>query len=242
MTKIQKFTNFDYQTPLIVPTLIKGKDAKRLFNAVSKDDSNFSKELEFLDFDLNAQEMRGSNPLRAGQINRIIKDSGLRVAVPTDDIYNVIFPLIKDKFYTDLNALDIREKTPEYEKNIALWKKLIELAEEKQGSVKFPFRIQGFYVEPDKNETGYGVKIVPAENFRIITDKRLNLESGTKFSGLDETGMIIQDKKGEHEWHSIKDGVSRVYLSRNSYLYSNYGDLDDSNSNGRGVLVKERGK
>ena len=34
--------------------------------------------------------------------------------------------------------------------------------------------IKGFYTLPDKTETNYGVKVVPASNFELIEDDRLS--------------------------------------------------------------------
>mgnify|MGYP001600766226 CR=1 FL=1 len=231
------FQNFEWQVPRIVPTLIKGKDAERLCKTIL----NEGLDLGFMDYNYETQELRCSNPLRTGQIYRIVAPSGLRVATPTDNIYENVFPLIKGKFYSDLNALDVREKNPSYEKNTGLWRKLIELAEKTQGRVKFPFRVQGFYTMPNKSEDSYGIEIVPADNFRIIEDERLALSSQTKFSKLDENGMILPDKKGDYNWYSREDGLSGLCLDRDGDLHSYYDYLVDSIDDGRVVLLTAEG-
>ena len=206
MTK-QKFKNFAWNIPQIVASLIQGKDAEKLYKAIQKDSQNFPDDsLGFLDYDSETQSIKGSNVPRAGQINRLVSESGIRVAVPTDNVYDIIFPLIEGKFYTDFNALDVRGEHPVRIENTGLWKKAIELAEDSEGSVKFPFRVQGFYVVPDK-EAELGYSVVQAPNFKIIQDEKINSPTGTRFSSFDENGIIVPDKKGRFNYYSIKDGV-----------------------------------
>jgi len=231
----KKFVKFDYQIPSIVPTFLKGEDAWRLYKAIKKDEK-VNIYLGDLEFSSAFQEIKGSSSLRNGQINRIVADSGLRTVVPTDDIYGVIFPLIiGTALNTDFNSLDVR-KEESGDNNLGLSKKLVKLAEEHQGRVKFPFRIQGFYTVFDKRGKDYEVKIIPANNFEIIHDKRLNIAPGTKFSGLDEKGMIIPDKKGKYTWCSTNERVTGVYLDGEGDL--NCTNISSSNNSGKVILIQ----
>ena len=223
---------------IIVPTFLSGalKDAViPAYLESTKGNSNFSF------YDTDKESARGSSPIINGAVNCVLRDSKFRTAVPTDNIYSTIFPMIEGNFYTDFNAFDVREMKHSYERNDTLWKRVIELAEEKQGSVKFPFRMQGFYCILDKNEKGYGFGILPANNFRIIEDERLNLLSETRFNLLDENGIIVPDKKGKFDWYTINDGLSRVYMGRGGGLVSWGGSLADSVDYGRVVVVNAEG-
>lgn len=239
MTKISDLTPVrEKDNLIIVPTFLTGKLKDAVlppYQELIKDNSSF----QFVDTD--KETARGSNVFIAGGLNYVLKDSKFRTAVPTDNIYETIFPMIKDNFYSDLNALDVREKKPENKKNGDLWKKIVELAEEKQGSMKFPFRIQGFYCVPDANEKNYGASLVPAKNFQIIQDERLNLLTGTKFSTLDTNGMINPDKNGNFTWYALDNGLSGVYLLRSGYLDSVGVGLAYSVDFGRVVLLDAEG-
>jgi len=223
---------------IIVPTFLSGalKDAViPAYLESTKGNSNFSF------YDTDKESARGSSPIINGAVNCVLRDSKFRTAVPTDNIYSTIFPMIEGNFYTDFNAFDVREMKHSYERNDTLWKRVIELAEEKQGSVKFPFRMQGFYCILDKNEKGYGFGILPANNFRIIEDERLNLLSETRFNLLDENGIIVPDKKGKFNWYTIDDGLSRVCMDGVGVLSSGDGSLASSDDYGRVVVVNAKG-
>lgn len=163
----------------------------------------------------------------------------MRVAVPGDDVNGDILGLISGKYYTDFNASCVREKEPSYEKSKGLWKRIIELAEEKEGSVKFPFMIQGFYILPDANEENYKLKIVSAPDFKVIFDERLfGKYNERKFNSVDKIGLPIFDENGKRTYYSRDDGLSGLFLGRYLGLYSNNDDLASSYDDGRVVLVK----
>ena len=236
---IKGYANFDWQVPKVVASLLKGKDAEKLYKEVKEDENSFEKSsMGFLDY--NSNEIRGSNPLRAGQIYRLIGGSKVRVAVPGDDFKGGISNLIKSKYYTDFNVLVAHKDKPIYEKNNGLWKKVIELAQGKKGNLIFPFMVQGFYVLPDKKETGYEVKIVPASNFEVIVDDRLSGKYNEwNFDEVDERGLPINlDKyKGNRIFYTRNDGLSGVCLSRLLNLGAGNDDLADSLDDGRVVAV-----
>ena len=123
----QKFRNFGWKVPpILAASLSQGKDAKRFYEKIKKDSMDFSPgSLKFLDYNSTSQTIRGSSIPRIGQINRLVSESGIRIAVPTDNIYSTIFPLIKGKFYTDLNALDVREKTQKKTENKRFLEKIM---------------------------------------------------------------------------------------------------------------------
>ena len=223
------------EIPLEVPAFLKGdfKDAVMpAYQELVKD--NFS-------FKFNGDE--GSNPFIVGALNYVLKNSKFRMPVPTDNIFETIFPLIKNEFCTGLNAFDVREKKPDYKKDYNIWKQLNELAERKQGRANHPFRVQGVYCVPDETEEEDGVIIAPAKNFRVIEDKRLNLPSGERFNSLDELGMIKPEKNGKYTWcggysHDIMLGV---YLTSRGALLSNHRYLTFFDDHSRVVIVNAEG-
>lgn len=241
-----KFTYFEWQTPRIVPTLIKGKDALALFRTLEKDRKQFGENsgLDVVKYDEDSQEVYNSNLSLTGQIYRLITGSGLRVAVPSDDVNEDILRLIKGKYCTDFNSSVAQEKQPTYERNTGLWKKVIELAEQHSGKIKFPFRIDGFYVIPDSEEKGYGLTLVPAENFEVVEDGRFSSKySGWKFNSVDEKGVPrdLDKARGSRTWYTREDGLSGVFLNRYSSLDAGGVDLACSYDDGRVVLVRAEG-
>ncbi len=198
-----------------VPTFLNGvllKEVKPVYEEARKSNNVFA-------FESIDDVAKGSNVPIAGLINKIVAPN-FRVAVPTDDIYETIFPMIKGKFYSDLNALDVWQVKPNYDRNLKIWRKVNELAEERlKRTPKSAFRIQGFYCIPNKNYKDYGMKIIPAPNFRVIESDKLSLSSETRFDSLDkEDGMIIPDKNGKFKHYILGNGVSRVYLCRPWHL------------------------
>jgi len=240
-----KYSRFDWQIPKIVATLPKGEDAEKLHKAYETEVQKFPiKDWSRLKYDSYKKEIYNSNNIDAGVVNNLVKNSGIRVAVPGDDIYGDIFRLIQGKYYTDFNANCVHKNKPSYEKNNGLWRKVIELAEKTNGDVKYPFMIQGFYNVSDKSEENYGVKIVPASNFKIIEDDRLSEKyNGWKFDNVDENGLPLNlDKlKGGRTWHTGNEGLLGFNLDRYSGLGSWDGDLAGSVDDGRVVFVDDAG-
>lgn len=240
--KKQIYKNFDWQVPAVVSTLIKGKDAEKLYNAIKEDEKLFGEDSELGFLDYNSSEIRGSNPLRTGQIYNLIKDSGIRVSVLRDNINGDIFNLIKGRYYSDFNALVVHKNKPSYEKNNGLWKKVIELAEKTNGNVKYPFMVQGFYVLPDKTEKDYGIKIVPAPNFEIIeSDKFSEKYNGWKFDNLDNEGVPFDLNKSNGDFTLLtrNDGLSGVFLDGDGGLYAGGDGLAGSGDCGRVGFVND---
>jgi len=222
--------------------LPRGKNAERLYKAYQTylkefPISNWSR----LKYNESTKGIYGSGNIDAGVINHVLKNSGIRVAVPSDDFDEDIFRLIVRVYYTDFNANAVQQTKPFFKKNNGLWRNAIELAEETNGSVKYPFMIQGFYNCPDRTEKNYGIKIVKAPNFAIIEDDRLSKKyNGWKFNSVDKTGLPVDlDKsEGSRTFHTNNNGLSRYYLDRYLDAGSDCEDLVNSYDYGRVVLVK----
>lgn len=233
---------------IVVPTFLTGKLKKEVLPEYGKEFGNNS----YFDFyDTDKEFIRGSNIFIVGGLNKILEGSQFRTAVPTDNIYEAIFPMIKGNFYTDLNALDVWKAKPKYKKNNGIWRLANELAEEHLGkSPSGTFRIQGVYCVIDEDEEGYNARILPAKNFRIISPSDmpeyegknpLDLESGTKFDVLDQNGLIIPKRKGKFTKGTLGNGVSGVYLYGDGGLDSDGDGLAYSDDNGRVVVLDAEG-
>jgi len=228
------------ETLIEVPTFIQGAHAQAFepeFEKARKDNPYFA----FKGID-NSGVLKGSNVFSNGLANKLVSPN-FRIITPTDNIYQAIFPMIENNFYTDLNALDVWDEKPSYEKNTKIWQQIIKLAEKHlDRDVKFPFRIQGFYCIPNKRKAGdYQARIEPAPNFRIIEDDKLNLPTGTKFNELDEKGMVKPFDNGRFTKYTLKNGLSRVFLVSVGYLSSSDYDLGDTDDSGRVVVVSAEG-
>ena len=181
-------------------------------------------------------EGKGSNFFLTCLTNNILNKYGVRSSVPADDKDGKIYEIIKNQFYTDFNALVAQETKPSFEKNNYLWKKVKELAEEKQGSIKFPFMIQGLKLIKSRDKKGYGLSVEPADNFQIFEDDRLSGKyNGWKFSKKDERGLPedLDRNNGDFTFYTRGDGLSGGILNRNGGLDFLSDDLESSNDDGR---------
>ncbi len=184
-------SEFESNKPKVELWIPHGNGAEKLFSAVKEK----VKEYPITDwskskYDSEKKEIYGMSHIEQAVYNYVLKDSGLRVALNEDNEFGDISKLIKGKYYAEFNSLCVHPKKPVYERNKGLWKKAMELGEEKFGSVKIPFGINGFYYLPDDNEKGYGVKIVPASNFEIIEDETLQLDNGVSGFNLDRFSLL----------------------------------------------------
>ena len=229
------------ETLVSVPSFIRGSFGKAFMQAYEK----ARKGNENLAFkEAQGDVFPGSNVLMTGLANLVFAQSGagFRTVVPTDDIYKTIFPMIKGKHYADLNALDVWQSSPSRDGNKGLWEQAHKLARQHlKADPKGSFRIQGFYCAPNRSEKGYGVKITPAGNFRVIESDKLDLPTGTKFNSLDENGLVIPDKNGTFTKYTLGNGLSRVYLDNVGGLSSGDDVLAGSSDNGRVVVVSAEG-
>ena len=209
------------------------------YNRVVKEEYGNNETLRKLD-----GEGRGSTPFIAGLTRKILANYGVRPVISADDKDGMISEMVRGKYYTDFGDLVVHSPKETYGRNEKLLKNLIEVVEDKVGSIQFPFKVTGMIpvLWEEDNEKGYGLRFVPTEGFDYVPDGRLNLPTGTKFDTIDDKGIINPNENGLRTWYSKPDGLSRLYLNRNLDLYSYDGDLDDSNSDGRVVVVDAEGE
>lgn len=218
--------------PEVIPYLVKGKDAKQLYDLATQTIH------EGLWFDESAQEVFGSTPFAAARINALVSPLGFRVANLRDLSRPEVMAVVKDKFYTDSPEFVVRSAKDSRGQNQAFLDQIVSLVEQKQGEARFPFKISGFDVAKD-GQGSYGYKIVPTENFTVVEDERFEARyNGRKFNSVDEAGIPLFDKSGSRSWYARDNGLSRLYLNRNWDLCSNYEVLANSDGYGRVVLVR----
>jgi hypothetical protein len=190
-----------------------GNRAEILFKAYKKQVEKHSiKDWDCVSYNPATKQVYGASHISQGVFNYIAKDFGYEVALNEDNAFGDVSSLISGKYYSEYNSLCVHSEKPKYERNNSLWKKAMEIGEEKFGSVKNKFRINGFYYLPDESEKSYGVKIIPAYNFSVIEDESLTLNNG----------------------------LSGFLLGRLLSLCSGGGNLAGSDSCGRVVLKKSR--
>jgi hypothetical protein len=121
-----------------------------------------------------------------------------------------------------------------------LLKTIYELAEQKEGSIKHPFMIEGFSFAPNsEDKNGYGLNLVANSDFKVVQDERFDGKyNGKSFSEVDEIGIPKFDKNGSRTWYAKDRGLSGLFLDRSLNLYSDGGGLTGSNGDGRVVFLK----
>jgi len=241
----KKFTGFDLNIPKIAANLLKGKDAEKLYKAIEQNTSKFRENANLGFINYQEGEIFGSNFFRNGQINYLLKNSGIRTAVPGDDINGDVFNLINGKFYTHFNAHIFHNKKPSHKRNEGLWIKVNELIEEINGNVPAHGMIQGYYILPDNSEINYGVKIMPAPNFEIIEDDRFSEKyKGRRFKTVDKIGLPpreeLERNEGSRTFYTRADGLSTFCLNHLNELDASDDDLIGYyNYDGRVVAVSD---
>ncbi|MFH1430977.1 MAG: hypothetical protein ABIG37_00725 [Nanoarchaeota archaeon] len=242
--QISDFTPVDKlpENSVEVPTLLQGEFGKVVLAEYQKQvrekyqDNDSLKAL--------SSDRKGSNIFISGLLYKILGPK-FRPVIPADDRDGKISALVKDKHYTDFNALIVRSNKPTYKKNPNILRNIIETTEEKQGKIQFPFMITGFSTDswPEDIE-GYDLKFAPEKDFSCVSDERLNGKKypyGTRFTNVDDLGLPLFDKNGTRIWYAKEQGVSRLFLTCDLVLYSSDGNLAGSYPGGRVVVVSAEG-
>ena len=210
---MEKQIELERNKPKIDLYLLHGNGAEEIFKAYKNQVKKHSiTDWDKTNYNPETKQIFGMSHISSGVMNYVLKDFGFEVTINEDNKFEDIYNFIKGKYYAEFNTLCVSPKKPKYERNNGLWKKAMELGEEKFGKVENRFRINGFYYLPDENEIGYGVKIAKSPNFEIIENSDFGRE----------------------------DGVSKFVLDEHSYLFSRDGDLAYSLNMGRAVLKKSR--
>jgi hypothetical protein len=233
MAKIQG--RFNWNKPEVYTSFVQGADALEIYNSLKENMANG------ISYDKQTQTLIGSNVFAAAKIDSKLRPLGIRVANLRDLGRPEVMAMVKDKYYTDTPTLVLRSTTDSYEKNLPIIKQLVQATEEVNGQLQLPIMVTGFDVKI-KQDNGYGITIVPREDFKAVSDSRLKGEhNGKRFSEVDELGLPKFDSNGSRTWYARSNGLSRLYLSRSLNLYSGNVSLADSFDGGRVVVVSAEG-
>lgn len=210
---MEKQIELERNKPEIDLYLLHGNSAEEIFKAYKNEVKKFHiNDWDKTKYNPETKQIFGMSHISSGVMNYVLKDFGFEVTINEDNKFGDVYDFIKGKYYAEFNTLCVSPEKPKYERNNGLWKKAMELGEEKFGKVKNKFRINGFYYLPDKTEKGYGVKIVKSPNFEIIENRDLGRD----------------------------DGVSGVFLVRCGDLCAWLDGLAGSGGGGGRVVLKSR--
>ena len=219
----------------ISTSFVEGKLATNIKNELDKT----LKGISF--YDIENGVLRGSSFPIAALIDTAVRPYGFRTANLRDLSRPEIMNRVKGKFYTDAPVLILRSLKDSYENNLPLIKQISELAEQKLGRLELPLMVTGINVVPWKKDTkGYGFKIVPRDDFKVITDKRLSSKYNCKrFTDVDDIGLPIFNSNGTRTWYLKQEGLSSLCLYGDLGVYSDVVDLAVTGGGGRVVLVSD---
>jgi hypothetical protein len=234
MTK-NKALNISWQSQEKVPGLISGTDALMIYNSLPE------QARVGLRYDEASKTVVGSTPFAVANLDVFAQGYGARTPNLRDLSRAEITRIAQGKHYIDSRNLVARSREDSsYSRNNPLLKTIYELAEQKLGSIKQPFMIEGFSFVPNpEDKTDYGLSLVPTSDFEVTQDERFDGKyNGQKFSEVDEKGIPNFDRNGSRAWYAKSQGLSRLYLNSSLNLVSGVDDLTGSNDNGRAVLLK----
>ncbi|MDP1695575.1 MAG: hypothetical protein Q8L29_01525 [archaeon] len=227
---------FNFIVPNIVSSFVEGEDAEALYDEVRKTIKSG------VWYDSDSKTMTGSHTFLAARVDSIVRQlgKGIRVATLADLSRPEVMEMVKGRHYSDTPAMVLRTMEDSYEPNNALIRKLAPLVEQKNGRLQLPVLVTGFDVVPSEDKNGYGLDIVPREDFAVLHDKRF-LDNEKNFSTVNENGLPNFDRKGNRTWYARSDGLSRLGLGGSLDLDSGCGDgyLAGSGEDGRVVLVRD---
>jgi len=233
MAKIQG--NFNWNKPEVYTSFVQGTDALAIYNALEGSMKNG------ISYDADSKTLVGSNVFAAAKIDSLLMPLGIRVANLKDLSRPEVIQMVKGKYYTDAPTLVLRSRDDSYDKNLPLIEQLKGLVEQANGRLKLPVMITGFDVKVVENDKGYGIALVPRDDFKAVEDERLKgTNGGRAFSEVDESGLPIFNDDGKRTWFARSQGLSRLFLNRVLNAYSINGLLALSNGDGRVVLVTQK--
>jgi|SRR3989344_646326 len=229
--------NIAWQPQERVPGLISGDDALKVYNSLSEQARVGLKMTDHND----KPTMIGSTPIAVANLDLFAQKYGARTPNLRDLSRPELMRIAQGKHYIDSRNLVARSREDSnYPKNNPFLKTIYELAEQKLGSIKQPFMIEGFsFVPKPEDKNNYGLSLVPTPEFSTVQDERFDGKyNGQKFSEVDELGLPKFDRNGSRTWYAKSEGLSRLYLNGDLDLNSNFDDLAVSYVGGRVVFLK----
>jgi hypothetical protein len=227
--------NISWQSQEKVPGLISGDDALMIYNSLPEQTR------AGLRYDESSKTVIGSTPFAVANLDIFAQKYNSRTPNLRDLSRPEIMRIAQGKHYIDSRNLVVRSREdPNWSKNNSLLKTIYELAEQKEGSIKHPFMIEGFnFVSNSEDKNGYGLNLVANSDFKVIQDERFDGKyNGKSFSEFDELGIPKFDKNGSRTWYAKDKGLSRLFLYGFLDLGSYDDILTDSGDVGRVVFLK----
>ncbi|MDP3987408.1 MAG: hypothetical protein Q8P81_04255 [Nanoarchaeota archaeon] len=225
------------------PTFLIGAFGQAVYDAYEEQRASRFENNPNLRLQNEGDVITGSTPFDTILINQIIRElkGNPRTPLLLDLSDPKVLEMTKGKHYADSQSLVLRSAADSlYSKNNPLAAYLAEHVDMARAE-REPVLITGLRLELwTEYEEGYGLKTVPTEDATFHYDDRfLGKWNHYRFDKVDEFGLPVGLSKdeGSRTWYTRDDGLSRLYVGRNSGLGS-YGDiLDDSISDGRVVVL-----
>jgi len=215
--------------------LISGADALMIYNSLSE------QARVGLRYDKDSRTMVGSTPIAVANLDAIAQQYGARTPNLRDLSRPELMRIAQGKHFIDSRNLVVKsQKDFGGSKNNSFLKTIYELAEQKEGSIKQPFMIEGFsFVPVPKDKNGYGLTLVAGSDFKVVQDERFDGKyNGKSFSEVDEIGIPKFDKNGSRTWYTKSGSLSRLCLGSYLNLGSSIVNLTYSIDEGRVVFLK----
>ncbi len=197
--------NFNWNKPEVYTSFVEGADAQATYDSLEGSMRNG------ITFDAKRNLLIGSNVFAAAKIDTLVRPLKMRVANLRDLSRPEVMSMDKDRFYTDAPALVLRSLDDSYKRNLPLIKQISQEVERANGNLELPVMVTGFDVETIEDDKGYGIALVPRDDFRAVYDERLKGEHDTKrFSEVDDLGLPKFDRNGSRTWYTRDSGLSRL--------------------------------
>ena len=228
--------DFNWSKPQVYTSFVQGADAQAIYDSL---DGTMKKRIVF---DARTNTLIGSNVFVAAKIDTLVKPLGMRVANLRDLSRPEIMVMIKDNFYTNATTLVLRSADYFYERNLPLTEQISQEVERVNGKLQLPVMVTGFDVKSIEDKNGYGIAIVPRDDFKGVHDERLKGDYDRKrFSEVDELGLPKFDRNGSRTWHARDSGLTGLFLYEDLDIGSWDGNLSYSGGDGLVVLVSAEG-
>ncbi len=194
----------------------------------------------------------GSQLFQVSLLNQLgIKTANL------SEIYHIwdINPNFLSGHYEDVPKVVLRTNGDSYSPNDLVARTLYDAAKKRsfiKGNLKHSHVLRGLKVEENK-DSEYGLVLVPGEDFSCEEAPVFDYENNQRkflkvekempvlLSNKDISELSEEDKQKLKTLYTKKEGVSRLDVGRYSYLDSGNGDLSDSSSDGRVVVIDAAG-
>ena len=216
----------------VVPSFLTGdfgEDFIEEYNRRVEKDFKGNKILSVLNYSNNV--VKGSNVYSIVLANRILNEVGLRTATQKD-IENIFEneDLTLKRFYVD-TALCLRDSK---EPNRYLAESLTERLGKRKTPLMIPLSSLDLVIDQNSS-SGLNFNL-RSDGEIIYAEELLEQNNKKRFSKTNKSGLPIFDKNGSRTLYTRDSGLSRVFLNRNSDLYSDDGNLSGSVGGGRVVV------